>query len=303
MSSSQSGAGAPDDRQPLTRFMRRASRVLSGKNRASTSSNATSEPPQSPTTSRTIAPPPPPTQPQPTTQQAKLVRVSESTIPIRIHTSMNPSNAILEERARALFAKYGLTLEPGEWTAPVRGTAERVEKKVRMRVHRQCHRCSTTFGAEKICVSCQHTRCKKCPRYPTKKPKDGGMILKPGTGIEPPRPRILRTKSLIGMAQAGENDLVRKKPTQRVRRICHKCNTMFAGPKSTSSHMAIQATHQKPTLLPNGFTNRFERAEPPKRAARGIDDDGSIMKRLEERMGGLGVGSRGSFSGGGERSV
>lgn len=227
MSSSQSGAGAPDDRQPLTRFMRRASRVLSGKNRASTSAP---EPPQSSASSRTAPPPPPPSQPQPTALQPKVVRVSESTIPIRVHTSMNPSNALLEERARALFAKYGLTLEPGEWTAPVRGTQERVEKKVRMRVHRQCHRCSTTFGSEKICISCQHTRCKKCPRYPTKKRKeDGGMLLKPGTGAEPPRPRILRTKSLIGIAQAGENDLVRKKPTQRVRRICHKCNTMFAG--------------------------------------------------------------------------
>ncbi|GBF63286.1 hypothetical protein TMEN_5910 [Trichophyton mentagrophytes] len=114
-----------------------------------------------------------------------------------------------EERARALFAKYGLTLEPGEWiTGPATGLTsspagpashhhhllhhhhhhstgnglasnisagnslnqvERVEKPIRMRVRRNCHRCLATFGADKVCVKCEHTRCKKCFRYPPSK--------------------------------------------------------------------------------------------------------------------------------------
>ncbi|EGE02310.1 hypothetical protein TEQG_01348 [Trichophyton equinum CBS 127.97] len=115
-----------------------------------------------------------------------------------------------EERARALFAKYGLTLEPGEWiTGPATGLTsspagpashhhhilhhhhhhhstgnglasnisagnslnqvERVEKPIRMRVRRNCHRCLATFGADKVCAKCEHTRCKKCFRYPPSK--------------------------------------------------------------------------------------------------------------------------------------
>lgn len=137
-----------------------------------------------------------------------------------------------EEKARVLFAKYGLTLELGEWTPPVRGDAERIEKKIRLRVHRTCHRCSTMFGAEKLCNNCQHTRCKKCPRYPTKKPK-----VSKGKGVSSGAPIIVadddaKGKILIPLtmpSRATGKELNRRTPVQRVRRTCHKCDTIFAG--------------------------------------------------------------------------
>lgn len=47
--------------------------------------------------------------------------------------------------------------------APV---TQRVLKEIRMRVHRNCHKCDTPYGSEKICVKCGHKKCKACPRYP-----------------------------------------------------------------------------------------------------------------------------------------
>ncbi|KAL3257190.1 hypothetical protein ABHI18_007029 [Aspergillus niger] len=80
--------------------------------------------------------------------------------------------AIQEEKARALFAKYGLTLEPGEWRSPSDTTVQRVVRPIRMRVRRTCHRCQTTFGPNKVCVNCQHVRCKSCPHHPSTKTND-----------------------------------------------------------------------------------------------------------------------------------
>lgn len=140
-----------------------------------------------------------------------------------------------EEKARALFVKYDMKLEPGEWTHPVRGDAERVEKKIRMRVHRTCHRCSTTFGREKVCANCQHTRCKKCPRFPTKKSKD--PMAKPSIyGLSAIAvDESLKDKRTVTMMpltmphRPTGKDLVRRGPVQRVRRTCHKCESLFVG--------------------------------------------------------------------------
>ncbi|CAD6499153.1 BgTH12-04805 [Blumeria graminis f. sp. triticale] len=45
----------------------------------------------------------------------------------------------------------------------------RIEKPIRVRVLRFCHRCKTTFGSNTLCVICEHTKCKKCTRTPLKK--------------------------------------------------------------------------------------------------------------------------------------
>lgn len=134
-----------------------------------------------------------------------------------------------EEKARALFAKYGLTLEPGEWNVPVTIGVPRVEKPVRMRIHRTCHRCQTTFGAERVCSNCQHSRCKKCPRFPgsrSKVPKGkglavGGVAGDDGLGKKP--------DALTMLHRASVKELTRRAPTQPVRRICHQCETLFQG--------------------------------------------------------------------------
>ncbi|KAA8652462.1 uncharacterized protein ATNIH1004_001366 [Aspergillus tanneri] len=80
--------------------------------------------------------------------------------------------SIQEEKTRALFAKYGLNLEMGDWKSSADTTVLRVAKPIRMRVRRSCHRCQTVFGPDKTCANCQHVRCKSCPRHPSTKPKD-----------------------------------------------------------------------------------------------------------------------------------
>lgn len=145
----------------------------------------------------------------------------------QLHSSKSHMK-LREEKARTLFAKYGMTLEPGEWTTPVTGTTQWVEKKVVMRVHRQCHRCQTTFGADKLCSNCTHTRCKKCPRFPTKKPKEH----KKDTGFTIAIDSNDMAKDLLAslsMPSRFERENVRRQPVQRVRRTCHKCFTLFKG--------------------------------------------------------------------------
>jgi len=141
------------------------------------------------------------------------------------------------ERVRKLGERFKVTIEPVKRPVGVEKEAYRIEKPIRMRIHRQCHRCHTTFGSSKICVGCEHTRCTKCPRYPPKKPSDrkGKEPAVPGTGV-------IEADSYWGLKDVielrkpnprpGGQPLVRKKPMQRVRRTCHECQTMFvAGAK------------------------------------------------------------------------
>lgn len=158
--------------------------------------------------------------------------------------SAGVSSEMQQERARALFAKYGLTLGPGDWTPPSRSNVERVEKPIRMRVHRQCHQCRTTLGRDKVCASCHHIRCTKCPRYPTRKKRkapevqDLGAGAGPGAGPDSGTGLLVvdmntqRKASEMMLTLPGRTpgkELVRREPLQRVRRTCHKCESMFQG--------------------------------------------------------------------------
>jgi hypothetical protein len=134
-----------------------------------------------------------------------------------------------EEKARALFAKYGLTLEPGEWKVPATPGVPRVEKKVRLRVHRTCHRCQTAFASERVCSNCNHNRCKKCPGLPSSKQKasKGKGVAAGGIAVDDGSKESTGAVSMPNRATG--NPLERKTPTQRVRRTCHECGTLFAG--------------------------------------------------------------------------
>ena len=130
------------------------------------------------------------------------------------------NSRIQEEKVRAMFAKYNMTFDIGEWTPPFKADTLRVEKKVRMRVHRTCHRCQTQFGVDRVCNSCNHTRCKKCPRYPGPKKESmkgkGAMVGGVGSTT----------------ATQGEGGNVKRPDSQRAPRICHKCRTTFGGKSS-----------------------------------------------------------------------
>lgn len=143
---------------------------------------------------------------------------------------------IQADRARKLGERFAVTIEPLD----VKDDKEtfRVEKPIRMRIHRSCHKCNTTFGGNKVCAKCQHTRCKSCPRYPPKKDgsKEKGKAKEkvlPADYIEPDNTWNLKDDIVLTMPskRPGGQPLVRKKPKQRVRRNCHECKALF-GPGS-----------------------------------------------------------------------
>ena len=116
---------------------------------------------------------------------------------------------IQKDKVDAMFAKYNMTLDEGDWKPTFKTDIARVEKKVRMRVHRTCHRCQTQFGADRVCNNCNHNRCKKCPRFPAPK-KESAIRAKDGSA-----------------AVTSETGYVKKPITQRTRRVCHECQTPF----------------------------------------------------------------------------
>lgn len=155
------------------------------------------------------------------------------------------------ERARKLAERFAITIEPWPVSKPDK-EAYRIEKPVRMRIHRTCHKCNTTFGANKICVNCQHTRCTKCPRFPVKKPEGKGKS-KP---VAPPKEGYIEPDTWYGMRQEvpltkpnpkpNGQPLVRKAPRQRVRRTCCKCSTIFV----TASKICANCEHARCTDCP-----------------------------------------------------
>jgi len=187
-------------------------------------------------------------------------------------------STIQQERARALFEKYGLTLEAHEWiTSPTAPTnVQRVEKPIRMRVHRTCHRCQATFGPDKICSKCEHKRCKKCPRYPAKKRKDAAVEGKGKqaagaaavTTTEAAKKTKKREPYLTIKSKTG-GDLIYHPPKQRIHRTCHKCQTEFIPPTATEcqncKHTRCTKCPRDPAKLkkwPKGYPGDAPAEEP-----------------------------------------
>ncbi|EAT78592.1 hypothetical protein SNOG_13967 [Parastagonospora nodorum SN15] len=178
-----------------------------------------------------------------------------------------------QERARALFAKYGLTLDTTDWIAPPAPmpTVQRVEKSIRMRVHRSCHHCGTIYGADKQCLQCEHKRCKKCPRYPKK--RLSAEKEKEKTTEEKPR-----KKRVLTVTTRGGNELAYQPSKQRVRRSCHKCETLFVPPTATiceqCRHIRCTKCPRDPAKLqkwPEGYPGDMD-----------ADSDSEVEKQLEK---------------------
>ncbi|QQK44254.1 Zinc finger, FYVE/PHD-type [Penicillium digitatum] len=185
-----------------------------------------------------------------------------------------------QEKARTLFAKYGLTIDTGDWKTPPDPQLARVMKPIRMRVRRTCHRCETTFGAEKICINCQHTRCTKCPRDPAARNKDGDSSMRkpmlPETYVHQPHllPRTSHLKlsttrviSITMSSPTGGQDFIHRPVRQRVHRYCHLCTSVFtSGSKecSSCSHVRCKICPRDPAKLnkyPDGYAGDVD---PPK---------------------------------------
>ncbi|CAL3962951.1 unnamed protein product [Diplocarpon coronariae] len=137
-------------------------------------------------------------------------------------------------RAKKLAERFAVSVEPVP-SGPDKETC-RIEKPIRLRVHRACHVCNTSFGSNKTCAQCQHVRCKACPRSPYKKAdrareREKEKLAVPVVAIEPDTYWGLREQLLLTKPnpKPGAQPLVRKKPKQRVRRHCHECQTLFPG--------------------------------------------------------------------------
>lgn len=184
-----------------------------------------------------------------------------TTTSYRNPSSLGVTSEMQQERARALFAKYGLTLGPADWTPPSRSNVERVEKPIRMRVHRHCHQCQTTFGRDKVCTSCHHMRCTNCKRYPSRKKKkapemeelsaSAGPVAGPGSGtgllVVDMNTQSRTSEVLLTMpGRTPGKELVRRKPLQRVRRTCHKCESVFQG----KDQACLNCNHERCSKCP-----------------------------------------------------
>lgn len=198
-----------------------------------------------------------------------------------------PPRMSAAERAQELFKKHNLDISTVDWPLSNVPQGERVQKDIRMRVHRSCHKCGTTYtGADKVC-SCGHRRCTKCPRNPWVSPLciDSTLLLLPsssreafccffffllisrnfsikkskdkGKGKEKIGEKITRKKkkdyisSLTLPSRTGGQDLVRKAPRQRVHRKCHRCSTDFASEKicRKCNHHRCKTCPREPLVL------------------------------------------------------
>ncbi|OJJ75192.1 hypothetical protein ASPBRDRAFT_53135 [Aspergillus brasiliensis CBS 101740] len=227
----------------------------------------------------------------PTIQKQKEPEPSQAPAPQRIPlaptvkatpdaTVFTNWGAIQEEKARALFAKYGLTLEPGEWRSPSDTTVQRVVRPIRMRVRRTCHRCQTTFGPNKVCVNCQHVRCKSCPRHPSTKTNDhrddtqAALQAIVAQKLHKPAPVQHKPKQapLTLPSRTGGQDVIHHPTRQRIHRTCHQCSTPFAPDAtecSTCQHIRCTMCPRDPPKLgkyPHGYPGDVDApAEPPAR--------------------------------------
>ncbi|UNI21953.1 hypothetical protein JDV02_007891 [Purpureocillium takamizusanense] len=146
---------------------------------------------------------------------------------------------LLEQRAKKLAERYGLEFRLWDWmTGAEDDTVLRVDKPIRIRVRRTCHLCDTTFTASEECSGCQHVRCAECPRFPPKRTeaeKAANRERKDAVGREHrDNPRIVADLYYDGghvvlkrPSRTGGQDLIHRKPRQRVRRTCHECQTLF----------------------------------------------------------------------------
>lgn len=190
---------------------------------------------------------------EPTPAPAPVAKTTRKGKELEIGATKVPRMQLHEERARKLGERFGLEIKPSEWHS-TEGDALRVEKPIRMRVHRICHECKTTFGTAKECPKCKHPRCKDCQRYPPKRTEAEkiasrerrAQILKERAENAPIIPDWDTTEKKIELRRPGKHggpDLVLRKPRQRIRRTCHECQSLFAsGNKSCTNCGHVRCT-------------------------------------------------------------
>ncbi|KAI0117692.1 hypothetical protein GGR51DRAFT_263076 [Nemania sp. FL0031] len=165
-----------------------------------------------------------------------------------------PRIQVHEERAKKLGARFGLEIKPSEWHSS-EGDVLRVDKPVRMRIHRECHRCNSRFGAGNVCPSCQHTRCGRCIRYPDQQTEVERQanrerreaLIQKHKDMAPIIPSYDYSPQIIlkRPRKAPTQDLVYKgRPRMRVRRYCHNCQSLISS-HSKEARTCEQCGHKR----------------------------------------------------------
>ena len=178
------------------------------------------------------------------------------------------------DRARRLGERFKLAEVPAWRSSRPEEELIRVYKPIRMRIHRACHNCDTLFGGSRVCVSCGHTRCTACPRFPPRKEKSAPKPEKPVARsdvieVDDYHNLYLPDNFVLTIpSRTGGQPLVRKTPVQRVRRTCHECSTIF----QAGSKVCAQCTHRrcvdcprdpaKKTKYPDGYPNDAPSSDP-----------------------------------------
>lgn len=142
------------------------------------------------------------------------------------------------ERTQRLLAKYGLSVEAQDWmpansNSPT--TVLRVEKQVRMRVRYTCHMCEHLFGVDRNCKTCNHKRCEKCPRHPSKRgmrrEETDKENLEINTDVVTSRKREHEDVECVTRSRSrGKHQAPSDGPTPVIQLLhysCHKCKSAF----------------------------------------------------------------------------
>lgn len=159
-----------------------------------------------------------------------------------------PRAQIYSQRAQQLAERFGLDMDPHTWYQ-MDGHVLRVNRSIRMRVHRTCHQCGSGLNQSGKCDSCKHSACGQCTYYPPKRSEAEKLASREK------RDQILRERTANAMivpdwnfnshdkvvlrrpGKPGGQELVYKKVRQRVRRTCCQClefdglETSFQGGK------------------------------------------------------------------------
>ncbi|KAJ5558646.1 hypothetical protein N7535_008862 [Penicillium sp. DV-2018c] len=265
-----------EEREGISKYLERMRNVF----RPRSGSRRQSLPPQ---LTATVESPPPPTPAQAAPgepSEATILAPAQAQGLVPSHP-VNYTNCVFtqNDKMRALFTKYGLNLDPAVWSSPGDLQLTRVSKPIRMRVHRTCHRCETTFGADRLCINCQHTRCTKCPRYPDTRTTDGEPATRKSKApeISVPQPRMLpRTPyfklhgninfPLTMPSYTNGQNLVYRPVRQRIHRYCHICDSSFVPDEKSCPacrHVRCKKCPRNPAKLhkyPDGYAGD---ADPP----------------------------------------
>ena len=190
--------------------------------------------------------------------------VSSASVPSQT-TTMAPIHTDVDKRvlkARDSMIQAGIELDGAELIIPQpirnRVPYERVHKRIRMRVRYTCHNCSTIYGHDRICVSCDHPRCTQCPRYParrnqrhrdTKRAEAVEAAIR-AEDKENSEPKFCDCHECQTVVEIGSEEC----PNCH-HRICERCLTEGQFTVSGDQSTAVDTTTRSPEVEVSGFTS------------------------------------------------